>query len=812
MRAIPFILFAVLTIALIIILHTTLLLQAPLGKLLSPQHGVWQNAEPVDENFTANLSFPQLTGKVNVYLDDRLVPHVFAEQENDAYFVQGYLHAKFRLWQMELQTLSAAGRASEVIGDVALQHDREFRRLGMVYAAENSLNEVEKDPAIKAECDAYTAGVNAYIESLSESQLPIEYKLIGYKPEKWSNLKTALFLKYMSYDLAAHEDDFEMTNAKNYFSKNDFALLAPAKKDSVDPIIPSGTIYPKPAIQLTLPSSVDSIYFSDTVSTTITQEKPDKDNGSNNWAVSGKKTQSGYPILANDPHLGLNLPSLWYEMQISTPDFNVYGVSFPGSPGVIIGFNDSCAFGFTNAGRDVRDYYEIKFRDDTRKEYWFNNEWKTTDFRFENIKIKGKPDFIDTVAYTIFGPVMFDKKFSGNKIKNNKNYAVRWKAHDPSNELKVFYLLDRAKNYTDYEAAINKLHTPGQNGVFAAKNGDVALKTQGEFPAKWKGQGDFIMPGIDSTYMWQAMIPMNETPSQYNPERNFVSSANQLPADSTYPYYLGSSYTPYRGIIINRKLNAMNSITMDDMKKMQTDNYNVFGEMATPLFLKNINETDLTEDQKKYFTILKNWDYKNDVTSKGATVFYLVWEYFEDTVWNDDFAKAPKVIGKPSESTLLEAVLKDSTFKFLDNINTTHIETLADAVTAAFKKAVVELKKAESEGKLEWAKYKDTKVQHLAKLQPFSRLHLPIGGGTHCINAAKSNHGPSWRMIVSLTPQTEAYGIYPGGQSGNPGSKYYDTFVNSWADGKYYNLWVMKKSEEGDKRLTGKMIFSTNKK
>ncbi|MEJ7675432.1 MAG: penicillin acylase family protein [Chitinophagaceae bacterium] len=172
---------------------------------------------------------------------------------------------------------------------MALNHDREFRRLGMVYAAENSLKEVEKDPAIKAECDAYTAGVNAYIESLSESQLPIEYKLIGYKPEKWSNLKTALFLKYMSYDLAAHEDDFEMTNAKNYFSKKDFALLVPAKKDSVDPIIPSGTIYPKPTIQLTIPSSVDSIYFSDTVSTTITQEKPDKDNGSNNWAVSGKK-------------------------------------------------------------------------------------------------------------------------------------------------------------------------------------------------------------------------------------------------------------------------------------------------------------------------------------------------------------------------------------------------------------------------------------------------------------------------------------------------------------------------------------------
>lgn len=214
MRVIPFIIFAFITVSLIVILNSRILLSAPLGRLLSPQHGVWQNAEPVNENFTADLSFPQLAGKVNVYLDERLVPHIFTEQENDAYFVQGYLHAKFRLWQMELQTLSAAGRASEVIGDVALNHDREFRRLGMVYAAESSLKEMENDPDTKSECDNYTAGVNAYIESLTESSLPLEYKLIGYKPEKWSNLKSALFLKYMSFDLAGHDDDFEMTNAK----------------------------------------------------------------------------------------------------------------------------------------------------------------------------------------------------------------------------------------------------------------------------------------------------------------------------------------------------------------------------------------------------------------------------------------------------------------------------------------------------------------------------------------------------------------------------------------------------------------------
>ena len=806
MRIVPFIIFSLTTAGLIIVLNTSLLLPAPLGKLLSPQHGIWQNAEPVDEDFTADLSFPQLAGKVNVYLDDRLVPHIFAEQENDAYFVQGYLHAKFRLWQMELQTLAAAGRASEILGDAALNHDREFRRLGMVYAAENSLKEVEKDAVIKAGFDAYTAGVNAWIESLTESELPIEYKLIGYKPEKWSNLKIALFSKYMSYDLAAHENDFEMTNAKAFFSKEDFAKLYPVIPDSADPIIPKGTVYSNPKVEIKAPLSADSMYFNDTIG--ITQQKPDKDNGSNNWAVSGNKTQSGYPILANDLHLGLNLPSLWYEIQISTPEFNAYGATFPGSPGVIVGFNDSIAFGFTNAGRDVRDYYEIKFKDDSRKEYWFNNEWRATGFRYENIKIKGRPDYIDTVAYTVFGPVMFDKSFTGNKTAGDKYYAVRWKAHDPSNELKLFYLLDRAKNYADYQAAVVNLHTPGQNPVFASKNGDIAIRTQGEFPAKWKGQGDFVMPGTDSSFMWQAMIPMDETPFQYNPERNFVSSANQLPADSSYPYYLGSGYPLYRGIIVNRRLNEMNNISVDDIKKLQTDNYNVFGEMAAPVFIKNMKENELIADEKKYFNILRTWDYRNDVNSKGATIFYLTWEHFEDTVWNDEFAKAPKIIKRPFESTLLEAILKDSAFKFLDDINTSQRETLPDNVTAAFKKAVVELKDIESKGKLEWAKYKDSKVQHLTKLPAFSRLHLPIGGGTHCINATKSNHGPSWRMIVSLTPQTEAYAVYPGGQSGNPGSRYYDNFIDTWVAGKYYTIWVMKQGEENDKRIKWKMSFS----
>lgn len=785
----------------------------PFGTFLSPQHGFWQNAEPVNADYNADLKLPQLKGKTEVYFDDRLVPHVFAEQENDAYFVQGYLHAKFRLWQMELQTFAAGGRASEIIGEKALEHDREFRRLGMVYAAEIALNELEKDPVIKAQCDAYTEGVNAYIETLTESSLPVEYKLIGYKPEKWSNLKTCLFLKYMSYDLAAREDDMEMTSARSYFSADDFSKLYPSLQDSLDPIIPKGTVFEKQKVFPVAPPGADSVYLNNKVASIAGIGKPDRDNGSNNWAVSGSKTKSGAPILCNDPHLGLNLPSLWYEIQLSTPNFNAYGVSFPGAPGVIIGFNDSCAFGFTNGGRDVRDYYEIKFKDDSRQEYMFNGQWQKTKFRVDTIKIKGAASFIDSVAYVQLGndwcPVMFDKSFGGVRINNHAYYAVRWKAHDPSNELRIFNMLDHAKNYADYQAAVTNLHTPGQNCVFACKNGDIAIRTQGEWPAKWKGQGDFVMPGTDTAYLWQGMIPQDEVPFQYNPERGFVSSANQKPVDdSTYHYYLGRDYPVYRGIAINRRLREMNGITPQDMMALQTDNLDVCAQMLQPLFLANIREAELDAAGKKYLDIYRQWNCRNDAGSKGSTVFERWWHAFEGLVYDDDYAKAPKGSMRPFLSTLVEAILKDSAYKFLDNVNTPQTETLADDITAAFKAATAELQKLEAEGRLDWEKYKATRINHLAKLAPLSRLNLPIGGGNNCINATKVDHGPSWRMVISLTQKTEAYGVYPGGQSGNPGSRFYDSFVDQWAAGKYYTLWMMTKEEVNDKRIIGKMTFS----
>lgn len=813
MRIIPFLISSVITIALVYALNKKWGSVPPIGKFLSPQQGFWQNAEATDAYLSEDFSFKNLKGKVSVYLDDRLVPHVFAEHDDDAYFVQGYLHAKYRLWQMELQTFAAAGRIAEHLGNDPkfINFDREQRRQGMVWAAENALKEFEADPASKATCDAYTAGVNAYISSLTESTLPIEYKLLDYRPEPWSNMKIALFLKQMSKTLAGYDEDLQNTASKGSISFEDLMKLDPQVPDSLVPIIPKGTAFNAPAIVPVPPVNADSLYFEkkDTVRV-IEVSKPNPNNGSNNWVVSGKKTQSGAPILCNDPHLELSFPSIWYEMQITTPNVNVYGATFPGSPNVIIGFNDTIAWGVTNAQRDVKDYYEVQFKDESRKQYMYNGEWKQTEFRVDTIKVRGGADVLDTIAFTVFGPVVYDRTFSV-ELSKNKAIALRWTAHDPSNEGLTFYKLNRAKNYDDYLEAIKLFTTPGQNFVFASKTGDIAIWQQGKFPARWYGQGMYLMPGTDSSYQWQGFIPQNENPHAMNPDTGFLQSANQRPVDSTYPYFIPGNYITPRGIAIDRKLSALQQITPQHMMALQNDNYSVFAEAARPILLKYVRENDLHSGAKKYLQMVRDWDLYANPNSTGMTVFQVWLDSLENLVWKDEWQKYALSIPAPPEQNLLEWIIKDSAFKYIDNITTSQTETIYDLVTQALIKASPALKILELEGKLEWTKHKDPTIYHLLKeaVMPFARK-IPVGGWSNIINATTHSHGPSWRMIVHLTGTTEAYGVYPGGQSGNPGSKFYDNFVDTWAAGKYFPLWVMKQKELKDKRIIGILTFTNS--
>lgn len=816
MRIVSFIISTLVTVALIIALNNKWGSVPPLGKFLSPQQGFWQNAEPVDQDFSANLSFHHLKGKANVYFDERLVPHVFAEQEEDAFFIQGYLHAKFRLWQMDFQNRAAAGRLSEVLGKnpALVKYDRQQRRLGMVYAAENAVKEISKDPYTRRICDAYTAGVNAYMASLTESTLPIEFKLLDYKPEEWSNLKIALFAKLMTSDLAGQQyaRDIAFTNESAIFSPSEMKLLYPEISDSSKPIIPSGTYFDSASVHPTKPASADSLYFKkDTSLLPVETPKPTDLGGSNNWAVSGSKTRSGAPILCNDPHLRLSLPSVWYEIQLSTPTMNIYGSSFPGGFGVQIGFTDSIAFGVTNAGRDVMDYYQVKFKDESRTAYWYNGQWKQSDLKIESIAVRDSATIYDTVAYTVFGPVMYDKNFTAGDsiVGENAGLAVHWIAHDPSNDFLPWLKLDKAKNYQQYREAIKTFVAPGQNFLFASKSGDIAITQQGKFPARWEGQGLYLMPGEDSSYQWQAYIPFEENPHLLNPAQGFLQSANQRAVDSSYPYFIPGDYITARGVSIYDHLENRQGITPQDMMALQGDNFSTLAEDAVPLFLKNLDQEALSANEIKYLSEIKNWDYIVAANSKAPTIYQTWMDSLESVIWSDEFAQIKQPVSLPDEQTLVEILLRDSSFRFVDDITTPGIENLPQRVTTAFKLAVADLSKLNEED-LVWWRHKNSSILHLLResLLPFARVGLPLGGWGNTIHASTKYKGPSWKMIVHLTTPTEAYGVYPGGQNGNPGSKYYDNFINTWANGKYYTLWLMKEEEKNDPRIKWSMSFT----
>lgn len=806
MRIIPAVITAAVTLSLTYAFSHKLGQIPPLGKLLSPQTGFWQNAEPIGEFPHEQLVLPGLSGKTEVWYDDRMVPHIFAENEGDAFYVQGYVTARDRLWQMELQTYAAAGRLSEILGPKLVQYDRKQRRLGMVYAAEYTVKEMLADPATKEAVTAYAAGVNAYIATLTPAIYPVEYKILDYKPERWDIIKSALLLKYMAHDLAGFADDLEFTNARRLFSMQDFELMYPDFHEATDPIIPKGTAYPKATLKPTAPP--DSVLAAAAAYMKFKTDKPDPDNGSNNWAVAGSKTRSGAPILCNDPHLNLSLPSLWYEVQIHTPGMNVYGASLPGAPGVIIGFNDHIAWGVTNGEEDVKDYYSMQFRNG-RTEYLYNGSYRKADLRIEEIKVRGGATIHDTVAYTVFGPVMFDNTFP-DKTTGQNFLAMRWKALDPSNELGTFNKLNKARNYDDYLNAINRFTCPAQNFVFADKAGDIAIWHNGQYPLRWKDQGKWIMPGSDSTYAWQGYIPHDELPHIKNPERGFVSSANQRPTDSTYPYALYGEYDLFRGKRINERLTAMSAITTQDMMQLQNDDKNLFAAAAMPMIRKHIDTASLTAQQQPYWQLLSSWDFMATPDSKAASIFNTLWAHLEDTIWQDELhPKDTTILAYPQSITTLDLLLRDTAFHFIDNINTPQKETLSQLVQGVFATTVTQLSELNKAGRLELGKARGTDINHLSRGIPaFSALHLNTGGGQHIVNATKSTHGPSWRMVVQLSDKTEAYGIYPGGQSGNPGSPFYDNSINDWVAGKYYLLHIFSEEEKDDPVIRYKLVFT----
>lgn len=777
------------------------------GTLLSPFTGFWQNAEAIhdsDEEITVNGT----QAPVTVAFDDMAVPHVFAQNDHDVYFAQGYLTARDRLWQMEFQTHAAAGRLSEVVGERALPLDRFNREIGMGYGAEQALKAMMSDDTARMIVEAYTAGVNSWIAQLKPANYPIEYKLLGYAPEPWSALKCALLLKAMTSTLASGADDLQMNNVRQAFGAAVTNDLFPDYPTHEDPIIPSGTKWDfKP---LAIPKAPDSPSIANPIAMNWPLSNPEI--GSNNWAVGAQKSATGYPILANDPHLTLSLPSIWYQIQLVSPTMNACGVSLPGAPGVIIGFNKHIAWGVTNVGADVLDFYKIRFRDARKQEYFHGGVWKPVRRRLEVIKVKGKPDVIDTVYYTHHGPIVNQAGQRGFRANIPSGYAARWIAHEPTNELHCYYILNRAQNYNDYVRSLAYYGAPAQNFIFADVHKDIAISPNGKFPLKWKEQGKYLLDGTNPADDWQGWIPPLQNPRVKNPPRGFVSSANQFSTDPTYPYYINWQFAPAeRGIRINQRLTAMQRVTSDSMRRLQNDVYNLRAAMSLPKLLLTIDAANLKGEYAQALTILKNWKYQNDTSAIGATIFSEWNRQLSDAIWKDEFDRGDSILMRqPSFDRTLTLIERDPKSHWFDNVKTKPVESLSDVLTSSFRSTCDSLLK--KHGPIgpawQWSRHKATAIRHLVPgLDAFSALNVQMGGGSNIVNATTERTGPSWRMVVELGPTPKAYGVYPGGQSGNPGNPNYQNMIETWRQGQLKELVYLQTAQDKNPHLKRKLIL-----
>ena len=788
----------------------------PLGHFFNPFSGFWKNAES-EKSPMPNLAdaLPGLQAPVEVVFDDLMVPHIFAQNLHDALMVQGYITASHRLWQMDISSRRASGRLSEVLGTRTLELDLKMRRRGMVYAAQNELEAWKKSPESLAIMDAYCAGVNAWIDNLDPANYPLEFKLLGYKPETWTPLHSALMLESMADNLASGENDLASSNALAYFGRDTFNYLYPEWNPKQSPVVPdtgqwvnikspvSGSD-PTHSLLSGALSHADGFWGENPINI------PALDAylyGSNNWALAADKTRDGNPLLANDPHLNLTLPSIWYQLQIHIPDNNSYGISLPGIPGIIIGFNNDIAWGVTNVSHDVSDWYRITWTDASRQTYLVDGKKMTPRMEIQVVKVRGQADVIDTLRFTRWGPLTNEH----NPAHPLRDHALRWLTHDqpPPTQVLSFLGLNKSKDYNGYKASIPSFDCPAQNFVFASTNGDIAIQPQGKYPIRRKEQGRFLLDGSKGADTWSGFIPQEHVPSMLNPSRGFVSSANQHSTPPTYPYYYTGTFDDFRGRRINGRLTGMQNATIDSMKNMQLDNFSQKAADVLPTMLHYLDPSKLDAEGREMFAELSRWDYRYDADATAAPFFEVWFDSLYVGTWDEMMylKEQQKEILFPKPWRLIELMQTDSAGVFFDLRSTPDVkETAVDMVNISFRQMAGYFK-SHPEKQTDWASFRGFVIKHLGLIDAFGRSDVKVGGHKSAPNAMAASNGPSWRMIVELDKPVRALGVYPGGQSGNPGSMYYDNMVNTWASGEYFDLLFLQSSGEAGKRELARHTF-----
>ena len=770
----------------------------PLGPFLDPVAGIWSTATTATLPVRADATIAGLTDSVVIRYDDRHVPHVFATREDDAVRALGYVVARDRLFQMELQTRATDGTLTELVGAAALELDQQMRRLGLARSAERELAGLAADGLDRRLIDAFAAGVNAWIDQLGRGQLPFEYHLLGRRPARWQPVHSLYLIRRMGYTLTYFGPEFERLRAAKVVGVQAADALLPVRAPIQEPIAPSGESFPtfdRTPLPPPAPQARSTTANDRTLGPTF---DPRRRGASNNWAVAPSRSASGHALLAGDPHLELTLPSVWYEVHVNVADMlDVYGVTLPGSPAVIIGFNRDVAWSFTNSQADVLDFYAEELDDpDDPTQYRLDGAWQPLERRIEEYRAaNGALLAIDTVHATHRGPVVW---------RDGRPYSIRWTVLEASGAGGAVYRANKARSVGDWLDAMEAYEAPIQNALVADRAGTIAVRAGGWYPVRPGGRGDTIFDGTRSASDWTGRLGLDRQPFAVDPAQGFLASANQQPLVG--PDYLGGDpVSPWRALRINQLLRSDSTVTPAAMQRYQLDSRNVRANVFVPAFLEAVTRGraagSVGSEVDDAARILDEWDRRYTKDNSAAVLFELAMRELARLTW-DELAVNGTAQVRPSDMTLWR-LLQDPASLWWDRHETADVVEQRDAILLASLAAARDTARARygepSDDGWRWDHAWSMNIYHALRLPALSALGIPHAGGPGTLNplyAPRGAEGASWRMVVELGPEVAARGIYPGGQSGNPVSWRYDDRLPGWKNGELHELLFPKQSAD----------------
>lgn len=744
-----------------------------MGRLLSPSHGYLQNSDALGD--IRNWNFPSSVVDPDALLirDSNYIPHIFANNDLDAYKLQGFIEAIDRFWQMDFVTRATAGRLSEIFGEKALDFDQDQRRKGLLLAAKRTLKKWQEFPESYSYLTAYTEGVNSYFKQLSYSSYPIEYKILGYEPEEWTPLKTALFFKYMSDVLCSRESDFEMYNAQHILGQEDYTFFFDRRNPHDVPVI-------REQRDTTWYAEVRQNEANDSTQLGKVPKRPYELHpggvGSNNWAVSAQRSKTGNVLFANDPHLPLKIPSVWYLIHLKTPSQNVLGVSFPGTPGITLGFNTSLSWGITNVGHDVLDWLEVDWSPGSSELVFEEKSYPITWIKDTFLLRDGSLRF-DSTAWTEWGPIWELPSATGSK-----HAVMHWLGHvaGVTDDLSVFPGLNRSSNLEQFETHLANFESPASNFAVGTSDGDIGLFVQGRLPDRTNGHGKMLRKLDPNRPSWTGYIPQAHLPQSVNPDLGFVSSANQVSTNSEYPYYyvIGDRRSE-RGRTINAFFDSKEKFDRQDMRDLQMLTYHVTADdivKATEDFLK---------EQGERGNQLINWNKNFESESEEATLWTIWMEFIRKYTFDE--LEQENEVRQPGLWVIAELYDVHREHAIFDIKSTSDVqENREDILELSWSEAI---SRFDSLANKEWYKYRNTTIPHIIEpLKAFGISEVRAGGTSKAPLALTSVVGPSWRLVHEPGSDKPAWGVYPGGQSGHPGSAHYLDYFEPWRKGEFLSL------------------------